>query len=150
MIGTLPWMEKKANIVGSENPNSKCTAEGSNAGVCAFGTLHKRAMGGEDFFLLATSPGLEVSDVARKEIGTRKYALASSAEIRFFYQLLLLESKPASDLFPAKGDLTATVANIKDRKSTLRLVLVGRKGVGADRGSGSGKVGYVRSTRCII
>ena len=140
---------KNANIVSSENPDSKCTAEGSNTGLCAFGTLHKRAMGREDSFLLATFPGLEVSDVARKKIGIHKYALAS-AEIRFLFQLLLLESKPVSDLFPAEGDLTVTVANIKDRKSTLRLVLVGRKGVGADRGSGSSKVGYVRSTRCTI
>jgi hypothetical protein len=98
---------KNADVVGSETSNSKCTAEGSNAGVCAFRTLHKHAMGGEVFFLLAT--GLEVSDAARKEIGIHKFALAS-AEIQFLFQLLLLESKPVSDLFPAEGDLAGTVA----------------------------------------
>jgi hypothetical protein len=54
--------------------------------------------------------------VARKEIGIHKFALAS-AEIQFLFQLLLLESKPVSDLFPAEGDLTGmVVANIKDRR----------------------------------
>jgi hypothetical protein len=38
-----------ADIVGSEAANSKCTAEGSNAGVYAFRTLHKHAISGEDF-----------------------------------------------------------------------------------------------------
>ena len=82
---------KNADIIGSEAPNSKCTAEGSNAGVCAFRTLHKHAIGGEDFFLLATCLGLEVSDAARKEIGIHNFALAS-AEIQILFQLLLLES----------------------------------------------------------
>jgi hypothetical protein len=44
---------KNADIVGCETPNSKCTVKGGNAGVCAFRTLHKHAIGGEDFFLLA-------------------------------------------------------------------------------------------------
>jgi len=72
-------------------------------------------MGGEVFFLLATCLGLEVSDAARKEIGIHKFALAS-AEIQFLFQLLLLESKPVSDLFPVEGDLAGMVANIKDRR----------------------------------
>jgi hypothetical protein len=54
--------------------------------------------------------------VARKEIGIYKFALAF-AEIQFLFQLLLLESKPVSDLFPAEGDLTGTVvANIRDQR----------------------------------
>jgi hypothetical protein len=109
---------KNADIVGSETPNSKCTAEGSNAGVGAFGTLHEHAIGGEDFFLLAICLGLEVSDAVRKEIGIHKFAFAS-AEIQILFQLL--ESKPVSDLFPAEGDLTGTVANIKDRRSMFGL-----------------------------
>ena len=40
------WVEKR-DIFGSEVPNSKCTAEGSNAGVRAFDTLHKHAIGRE-------------------------------------------------------------------------------------------------------
>ena len=111
---------KNAYIVGSEAPNSKCAAEGSNAGVCAFRTLHKHAIGGEDFFLLAICLGLKVSDATRKEIGIHKFALAS-AEIQFLFQLPLLESKPVSDLLPAEGDLTGTVANIKDRRSMFGL-----------------------------
>jgi hypothetical protein len=69
---------KNADIVGSETPNSKCTAEGSSAGVCAFRTLNKHAIGGEDFFLLATCLGFKVSDAARKEIEIHKVALASA------------------------------------------------------------------------
>jgi hypothetical protein len=72
-------------------------------------------MGGEVFFLLATCLGLEVSDTARNEIGIHKFTLAS-AKIQFLFQLLLLESKPVSDLFLAEGDLAGTVANIKDRR----------------------------------
>jgi hypothetical protein len=106
---------KNADIVGSETSNSKCTAEGSNVGVCTFRTLHMHAMGGKVFFLLATCLSLEVSDTARNEIGIHKFALAS-AEIQFLFQLLLLESKPVSNLFSAEGDLAGTVANIKDRR----------------------------------
>jgi hypothetical protein len=40
---------KNVDIVSSEAPNSKCTAEGSDAGVCAFRTLHEHAIGGKDF-----------------------------------------------------------------------------------------------------
>jgi hypothetical protein len=111
---------KNTDIIGSEAPNSKCTAEGSNAGVCAFRTLHKHAIGGEDIFLLAVCLGLEVSGAARKEIRIHKFALAP-AEIEILFQLLLLESKPVSDLFPAEGDLTGTVANIKERRSMFGL-----------------------------
>jgi hypothetical protein len=111
---------KSADIVGSETPNKKCTVEGSNAGVCAFRTLHRHAVGGEDFFLLATCLGLEVSDAAHKEIGIHKISLAS-AEIQFLFQLLLLGSKQVSDLFRAEGDLTGTAANIKDRRSMFGL-----------------------------
>jgi len=39
---------KNVDIVSSEVPNSERTTEGSNAGVCAFITLHKLAIGGED------------------------------------------------------------------------------------------------------
>jgi hypothetical protein len=63
-------------------------------GVCAFRTLHKHVIGGEDFFLLETCLGLE---------------------------LLLHESLPVSDLFPAEGDLTGTVANIKDQRPIFGL-----------------------------
>ena len=112
---------KNADIVGSEAPNSKCMAKGSNAGICAFRTLHKHAIGGEDFFLLAICLGLKVSDATRKEIGIHKFALAS-AKIQFLFQLPLLESKPVSELLPAEGDLTgAMVANIKDRRSMFGL-----------------------------
>jgi hypothetical protein len=69
---------KNTDIVSSEAPNSKCTAEGSNAGVCAFRTLHKHAICGEDFFLLVICLGLEVSDATRKEIGIHNFALAST------------------------------------------------------------------------
>ena len=40
---------KNVDIVASGAPNSNCTAEGRNAGVCAFRTLHKHAIGGENF-----------------------------------------------------------------------------------------------------
>jgi hypothetical protein len=53
--------------------------------------------------------------MACKEIGIHKFALAS-AEIQFLFQLLLLESRPVSDLFPAEEDLTGTVVNIKDQR----------------------------------
>jgi hypothetical protein len=58
-------------------------------------------MGGEDFFLLATSPALEASEAARKAIGIHNFALAS-AEIQFLFQLLLLESRLVSDLLRRK------------------------------------------------
>jgi hypothetical protein len=111
---------KNTDIVGSETPNSKCTVEGSNAGVCAFRTSHKHAIGGKHSFLLATCVSLEVSEAARNEIGIHRFALAS-AEIQFLSQLLLLESKLVSKLFPVEGDLTSTVANIKDRRSMFGL-----------------------------
>jgi hypothetical protein len=95
--------EKNTNIVGREAPNSKCTAKRSNAGVCTFRTLHKYAIDGKDFFLLAICLGLEASNVACKEIGIHKFAFASMV-IQFLFQLLLLKSKPVSNLFPAEGD----------------------------------------------
>jgi hypothetical protein len=82
--------------------------------------LHKHAIGGKDFFLLATCVSLEVSEAARKEIRIHRFALAS-AEIQFLFQLLFLESKLISDLFPVEGDLTGTVANIKDRRLMFGL-----------------------------
>ena len=69
---------KNTNIVGSEASNSKCMVEASNVGVCAFRTLHKHAIGGEDLFLLAICLGLEVSDATHKEIGIHNFALAST------------------------------------------------------------------------
>jgi hypothetical protein len=48
--------------------------------------------------------------MARKEIG-----------IQFLFQLLLLKSKPVSNLFPAEGDLTGMVTNIKDRRLMFGL-----------------------------
>jgi len=107
---------ENADVVGSEAPNGKCTAEGGNAGVRAFRTLHKHAISGKDFLLLAICLGLEISDAARKEVGIHDFTLAP-AEFPFLSQLLLLESKPVSDLSPAEGDLTSTVTNIKDRRS---------------------------------
>jgi hypothetical protein len=62
--------------IGSEAPNSKYAAEGSNARVFAFRTLHKHAIGGKDFCFLATCLGLEASNATRKEIGIHKFALA--------------------------------------------------------------------------
>lgn len=111
---------KNADIVGSETPNGKCTTEWSNAWVRALRTLHEHAIGGEDFFLLLICLGLEVSDAAPKEIRIHKFAVAS-AEIQVLFQLFLLESKPISDLFPAEGDLTGTVTNIKDWRSMFGL-----------------------------
>jgi hypothetical protein len=96
-------------------PDSKCTAEGSNARACAFRTLHEHAIGAEDILLLAICLGLKLSNAAREEVGIHDFALAP-AELRFFFKLLLLESKPVSDLSPAKGDLTSTVANIRDQR----------------------------------
>jgi len=68
---------KNTNIVGSEASNSKCMVEASNAGVCAFTTLHKHAIGGKDLFLLVICLGLEVSDATRKEIRINNFTLAS-------------------------------------------------------------------------
>jgi len=101
---------KNADVIGRETPNSKCMVDGSNAGACTC----------EDFFLLATCLGLEVSDAARKEIRIHKLTIAS-AEIQFPFQLLLLESELVSELFLAEGDLTGTAANIKDRRSMFGL-----------------------------
>jgi hypothetical protein len=41
---------KNTDIISSEAPNSKCTAEGNNAWVCGFRvrTLHKHAIGGKN------------------------------------------------------------------------------------------------------
>jgi hypothetical protein len=65
--------------------------------------------------LLAICLGLEVSDAACEEVGIHNFALAP-AELQFLFKLLLLESKPVSDLSPAEGDLTSMVANIKDQR----------------------------------
>jgi len=138
---------KNTDIVCSESPNSKCTEEGSNAGVCGFRTLHKHAIGGEDFFLLATCLGLEVSDVSRQEIGIHKFAL-TSAKIQFLFQFLLLESKPVSDQFQVEGDLTGTVANIKDRRMTFGLVSTCDAKRAATRGR-NGTAGFVVTRRSV-
>ena len=42
-------------------------------------------------------------------------------DIQILFQLLLLESKPVSDLFLVEGDLTSMVANIKDLRSMFGL-----------------------------
>ena len=99
-------------------PDSKCTAEGSNARACAFRTLHEHAIGAEDILLLAICLGLEVSDAACEEVGIHNFALAP-AELQFLFKLLLLESEPLSDLSPAEGDLTSTVADIKTKGGCL-------------------------------
>ena len=89
-------------------------------GVCTFRTLHKHAVGGEDFFLLTTCLSLEVSDVTHKEIRINNFTLAS-VDIQILFQLLLLKSKPVSDLFSVEGDLTSTVAKFKDLRLMFKL-----------------------------
>ena len=104
---------KNTNVVGSEAPDGKCAAERSNARVCAFRALYKHAIGGEDIFLLTICLGLKISDAAREEVGIHGFAFAPT-DFQFLFQLFLLESKPVSDLSPSEGDLTSTVANVKD------------------------------------
>jgi hypothetical protein len=70
-------MERTPISLAVRPQNSKCTVEGNNVGL-HFTTLHKHARSDEDFFLLATCLGLEVSDAARMEIGVHKFALASA------------------------------------------------------------------------
>jgi hypothetical protein len=96
------WKERRsADVVSSEAPNSKCTAEGSNARVRAFRTLHEHPIGGEGILLLAICLGLKVSDAAREEVGIHNFALAP-AVLQFLFKLFLLESEPLSDLLRRK------------------------------------------------
>jgi hypothetical protein len=70
------------------------------------------------FSWLYASASRAATQLAKKSGSTTSPA---SAETQILFQLLLLESKPVSDLFPEKGDLTNTVANIKDRRSMFGL-----------------------------
>src|SRR5260370_21561988 len=63
---------------------------------------------------------MAVGHEARQQVRITCRPLAT-AEVKFLLQLLLLESEPVTDLSPAEGDLTSTVANIKDQRSMFGL-----------------------------
>ncbi len=80
--------KKYANVVGREAPNTQTASAQQRgamfAGVCAFRTLHKHTIGGEDFFLLAKCLSLEVGDAARKQVGIHDVALLLWSSSSFF------------------------------------------------------------------
>ena len=57
--------------------------------------------------------GFEIGNAAHEEIGVCNFTL-TLMELKFLFQLVLLEGKPFTDLLAAEGGLMGIVANVED------------------------------------